>query len=143
RLKTLNTRTSPVAVEEAVLPISLEYDAVEKEKIRFNADSEDHAGCKAKLAIVPKAFVGWNQHFQEKAAKFYVYRDHPDPFYLLTPSEVAHFQVDNAEMVIERLDSMFCNAIPNALIRFKALLNGIIEYDRRAAAASDQPPKWH
>ncbi|KAL8707765.1 MAG: hypothetical protein Q9225_007710 [Loekoesia sp. 1 TL-2023] len=124
RLQTLNARAGALMLTDVVMP----------EMFQFDAYSDEHSGCKALLAIVPKAFIGWCWQFHEKAIALHTsggsINDGGDAWYVVKERALVDYQVDNAEMVAMRLNEMYHAGVPRSLIKFEVLLKGIMQYHR-------------
>ncbi len=131
------------------MPMDLVYDEIEKARLshkkqemiysldkqktlRFNGYTTEDAGCKALLAIVPKAYVGWARQFQQYHQDLVFaeggFKDGQGAWWVADATALQHdCGVDDAEAVITRLWDMYFEGEERSLVRFEDVIVGLIE----------------
>lgn len=87
------------------------------------------------LAIVPKAFLGWSSELQKSARGFEMggatMNNQEGAWYVATAKQLAEYQVDNAEMIVEKLWDMYFANMSGSLFRYKSINIGLRHFSSK------------
>ena len=108
-----------------------------QKNVRLNGYTADGAGCKALLAIIPGAYVGWVQQFRQDDQHFgfvrKTFEDGKGAFWVrdVAALKKADCRVDDAEAVITRLWDMYFEGEERSLVRFEDVMRGLMELHKK------------
>lgn len=146
----LNARGGALGQRDLVMPISFEYDPIEKvcnttsddtesqllmvqqEAFRVTAYFGGLPGFRAFLAIVPKAYLGWNVDFERRCSGCQLSDRGPVDFRgawgLMDPSTLQEYLMTDAEQVIRELDRMFFEGRACSVTLLSDVLRAVTEF---------------
>ncbi|KAL9042668.1 MAG: hypothetical protein Q9180_000437 [Flavoplaca navasiana] len=137
RYQLLNGRAGGLQKEDMCMPIDLIYHADEHETFTINGYVDENAGCKATLAILPNAFVGWHSQFQNEAGPLQMAGGSMDDaggaWYTVEPRKVKHCSVETGEDVVKALRRMYFAQEPRSLVKFGEVVEGLIRLHENLA----------
>ena len=104
-----------------------------QKNVRINGYTTEGAGCKALLAIIPGAYIGWARQFRQDRQAFGFSReeftDGKGAFWVgdVAALKKADCRVDDAEAVITRLWDMYFEGEERSLVRFEDVIRGLMD----------------
>ncbi|KAL8831239.1 MAG: hypothetical protein Q9170_005383 [Blastenia crenularia] len=102
RFQPLNARAGALMLKGLIMPINL----VVQREFQLDAFVDDDSGCKALLAIEPRALVGWSQQFQQKAKAVRLAKTQMDTahgaWYEVDKAALTEYRAEDAEEVIAK-----------------------------------------
>ncbi len=103
-----------------------------QKNLRINGYTVEGAGCKALLAIIPGAYVGWARQFRQDRQDFAFscegFEDGHGAWWVVDVNALKKgCRVDDAEAVITRLWDMYFEGEERSLVRFEDVVGGLIK----------------
>ena len=90
-------------------------------------------GCQATLAILPKAYIGWNLDFSKDALSYRMGQSETgrDLGHVYTPKAevVAQHRVRDAAAIVDRLWDMYREGTPKSIMNFGGILHEMCNFE--------------